>query len=156
MGCHSGSGPAFCQPHAGRPRPGMQAAFALLGLLPPPAAGTMILAGHDGPGAGGAADAGITLLVKAVEGQLARAYVGPDLVLGPIQQRADFLQAVLGVPLDGMALGAGLGLLATHTGDPGVVAAHELAERHHLAHAAAGAARLGAVEEAVDALTRHQ
>ena len=92
----------------GRAGLGVQAAFALLRLFPPPAPGAMVLARHDGPGAGRAANAGIALFVQAVEGKLARADIGPDLLLGPVQQRADLVQAVLGVPLNGLALGARL------------------------------------------------
>src|ERR1700735_3783261 len=130
MGCHSGSGPGFCQPlstlgrHAAarkaRGRTGLrvQSTFALLGLFPPPATRAMILARHDRPGAGRTADARITLLMEAVEGQLACADVRPDLLLSPVEQRAELVQAVLRIPLDGCALRAGLRLFAPHAGDP--------------------------------------
>src|ERR1700722_8726056 len=160
MGCHSDSGSRACQPRsalghgtaAGRAGPGVQAAFALLGLLPPPATGTVVLARQDGPGARRAADAGITLVVQAVERQIARPDVRPDLLLGPVQQRTQLVQPVLGVPLDGLALGARLGLLPAHACNPRGVAGDEFLERHDFAHIAAGTARRGAVEEAVDAL----
>src|ERR1700722_2976169 len=168
MGCHSGSGPGFCQPlstlgrhTAGRNARGrmglrVQTTLALLGLFPPPATRAMVLARHDRPGAGRAADARITLLMEAVEGQLASPDVRPDLLLGPVEQRADLVQAVLRIPLDGFAFSTGLRLLAPHAGDPRIVPGHEFLERYDLAGAAAGAARLGAVKEAVDTLARHQ
>jgi hypothetical protein len=59
---------------------------------------------------------------------------------------------VLGIPLDGRAERARLGLFAAHPRHPGGVARDEVLERQDFAHVAAGAARLGAVEEAVRAL----
>ena len=44
----------------------VDAALLALALLPPPAAGTEVLAGADGARAGGAPDGGVALVVEAV------------------------------------------------------------------------------------------
>src|SRR6185437_8789372 len=129
----------------------MQAALARVGLFPPPAAGTVILAGLDGARARGAADARIASVVQHVVGQLLREDIGPDVGFGPVEQRTHLGSAVL-VLRDGLPRRACLGLLAAQARDPGRIAGDGALEGLDLANLAAGEALLQAVVEAVDAL----
>src|SRR4051794_31175303 len=61
---------------------------ALLGrpALPPPAAGTCLLARRDRPRSGRAADRGVAARVQRVRRHIVLARVLPDLLLGPLGQ----------------------------------------------------------------------
>src|SRR5256714_1610199 len=134
----------------------MQTAFARLRLLPPPAAGTAALAGLNRAGAWGAPDARKLAIVEPIVRQAPRADVLPHLGLGPIEQRAHLVQAMLRVPLQRLAAGASRRVLAAHTRDPAAVAGDRAFEGLHFTNAAAFEARLEAVIEAVHTLLRHQ
>src|SRR4029077_6000106 len=137
-------------------RSGMQATFAGLRSLPPPAAGTAALAGLNRAGARGTADARKLAIVQAIVRQPAGADILPHLRFGPVEERTDLVQAMLRVPLQRLAVRAGRGLLAAHAGDPGREARDGALEGLHLAHAAALEARLEAVIEAIHTLLRNQ
>src|SRR4029077_20818724 len=134
----------------------MQTAFTRLRLLPPPAAGTATLAGLNRARARRAANAGILPIVQAIVRQPPRADVLPDLRVGPLEQRADLVEAVLRIPFDSPGRSAAGRLLASHAGDPCSVAGDRTLEGFDLADAAAFAARLEAVIEAVHALARDE
>ena len=74
--------------------PHMQAALLGLFVLPPPAPGPEVLAQGDGAGAGGAADAGVELVVQGVVGDAVLLEVGPGFPLAPLGERVEFLQPV--------------------------------------------------------------
>src|SRR5688572_72934 len=86
----------------GRADAGMQSALPRLGLFPPPATGALVFSGEDGSRAGCAPDTGELLVMQRIVGNLAGADVLPDLLLGPLQQRADLVQVVRRIPLDGL------------------------------------------------------
>src|SRR5215813_875936 len=115
----------------------MQAAFARLGALPPPAAGAPALTRLDGACAGCAAYARELAIVQRVVGQALHADVLPDFRFAPIEKRADLVQTVLGIPLDRLTVGAPGRLLAAHARDPGRKAGDGAPEGLHLAYAAA-------------------
>src|ERR1700732_2585132 len=134
----------------------LQAAFARLGLLPPPAAGAAALTRLNGACAGRAADTRELAIVQRIVRQPMQPDVLPYLFLAPLEQRTELVQAVFRVPFDRVPAGAVRGLLAPHAGDPGGEAGNRPAEGLHLANAAALEARLEAAVEAVHALARHQ
>ena len=74
----------------------MDATFGLLPALPP--AGTLIGRIIAWPGAMGATDAGVSLVVEQVVRHLMLQDITPDLALGPIRQRIDFNQLILRIP----------------------------------------------------------
>src|SRR2546428_6304565 len=113
----------------------MQAAFLDLSLLlPPPAAGALVLAGDGGARAGFAADRGVPALVQRVIWEVVLVDVRPDLVLGPRGQRRDLCQAlVLGVGRDDWSRRARRSLLAAQAGDPRVVTMQRSRQRPRLA-----------------------
>src|SRR5947207_12778040 len=76
----------------------VQPAFLLDGAGP--AAGPVILAVADRPGARPAADAWVTFVMQRVVGDAVLVDEAPHLALGPAQQGVDLHQAKLGVPLD--------------------------------------------------------
>ena len=87
--------------------------------------------------------------------QMPGANIGPDLILGPVQQRTDLLQAVLRVMGDGLRLSALVRLVAPHARDPGAVAGNGTPERFELAALAAAQACPEGVIETVDAVFAH-
>src|SRR5712691_1411470 len=100
----------------------MQPAFARIGLLPPPAAGTRVLASDGRTGAGRAADGTVALVVEWVVGHVKRADVLPHLVLAPVGKGVEFhdpMRRVVFLHLEPRARG---GLLAALAGDPGFLA----------------------------------
>src|SRR3569832_2469075 len=77
----------------------VQPALLALRVLPPPAAGADVFADGDGARAGCAADAGIELIVQFVVRHIEVADIRPDVVIAPLDERIEFLQAVARVPL---------------------------------------------------------
>jgi hypothetical protein len=102
---------------AGQPR--VQPALAVGVGLPPPAPGALVLAGAGRPGAGGAADRGVALLVQRVDGQAVGPHVGPDLVAGPVGERVELDDAAMGVVHLGLGgPGPGRAAVAAQPGRP--------------------------------------
>src|SRR5215204_4853157 len=87
-----------------------------------PAAGALVFAEHDRAGAGPAADAGVALVVQRVVGDVVFGDQGPDVLLGPVGQGADFDQAELFVPADDGGFGPVGALVAADGAGPGVEA----------------------------------
>ena len=121
----------------------MQAAFLGGFVLPPPASGAEVFTQTDGAGAGGAANAGVKLVVQRVVSHVVELDVMPNVTPGPVGQRIEF---------DGFALcqfgfiaqrhvGAGARLFTAQAGDPGFFAFQGTLQRLHLADAAAGFAQ---------------
>ena len=139
-----------------RARVEVDPALALLGLLPPPAPGALVLAGLDRPGARRAADRRVAAVVEGVVGQVVLADVGPDPVARPVGERRDLpdrRRAADPGPLFG-GLGAGRDLVAAKAGDPAVDRRERPPERLDLADVAALRAVLDRLVEEVQALGR--
>ncbi|CAK7255183.1 exported protein of unknown function [Shinella sp. WSC3-e] len=132
----------------------MQAAFALLVVLPPPAAGALGLAGLDGARTGFAADRGIAAPVHRVHRNRIVGDIGLDALDVPVGQRIDLDQAAFGVELRERRVGTVAGLAAAKAGDPEGCPFECARKRLQLAHAATGVARLDALVEAVEAVLR--
>ena len=113
----------------------VDAALALGGAGPAAAARVCSL-GHPG-GAGAAADRRVAVIDKRVDEDVIGDDVVVDLLLGPLDDRVDLDHLAPGIPLDDLGVAAGLCLLAAHSGEPRVVGAEGLLERHHLAQVAA-------------------
>ena len=79
--------------------PLVQATLAMLGVFPPPASSTHVLSWLDGSGAGFAADTGIALVVEFVVGHLVAFDIVPHLLLRPRDERVNFDELVLFIPL---------------------------------------------------------
>src|SRR5438132_8570546 len=126
----------------------MQAALLDAVLLPPPAAGALVLAGLGGAGAGGAADRRVALAVERVQRQGGLACVSPDLVPSPFRQWRDLGDAAMG-GVGGRDGGGrpGGALVAAEAGDPGVVALEGGGQRPRLADLAAVPAELDRPQE---------
>src|SRR3984957_11094776 len=133
----------------------MQAAFARIRVLPPPAAGAVVLSGLGGAGTRRTADARIAAIVQRAVVQLVAVYVAPDVGLRPVQQRADLRQAGLLVLVDRLRCGALLGLFVPHARHPGAVSTHGPDERLDLADLAAADALAQAVVKTVDPVLAH-
>ena len=97
--------------------------------LPPPAAGPRVLAGGDGAGAGGAADAGVTAVVEPVVGHRVVVDVGPHLLGRPLQHRVELLEAVVLVPRRHLEVAPGRRLLAPQARSARPAARQGLAQR---------------------------
>src|SRR5262245_3972973 len=134
----------------------VQSAFALVLVLPPPAAGAFRLAGGDRPGAGCAADRGEALGVQRVDRNVVGADIGEQLLAAPVEQRAELEQAVLRLGGDDRHVATMRGLLGAQTRDPGLRTRERATERLDLAHEAAGRACRARLVEAVDALPLDQ
>ncbi len=117
--------------------------------LPPPAPRAGLLAGSDGAGAGGTADAGEADVVQPVVGHGVVVDVGPHLFGGPVQHGVELLQPVALVPGRDLELASRRRLLAPHAGQPGAASGEHPSERLDLADAAAAVAVLDGVEEPV-------
>src|SRR3569833_2147852 len=130
----------------------VQSALLAFRILPPPAAGANVLPAGGRAGAGCAAEAGIELVVQLVVGHAEVADVIPNVVVAPLDQRIEFLQAVASVPLGYTEVGACRRLLAAQTGDPGFFALERALQRFHLADMAAALAQVDAVVKRVGAV----
>ncbi len=104
--------------------------------MPHPTPGARVGALGNRPGAGRAANAGIAARVQDIVGQLEQVNIGPDLFLGPVEQRIDLDQLVGFVPLDGLGIGAVSCLAAADAGYPGFFILQEGAQRLHFADSA--------------------
>src|SRR5687767_4224145 len=88
----------------------VQPAFRLGKSAPPPS--SLVFAEQHRPRARPAANARVTLIVQRVIGNLVLGNKAPDLLLGPVCQRAHLNQAELPVPSDHRRLGAVGALIA--------------------------------------------
>jgi hypothetical protein len=112
-------------------------------MFPPPAAGTDIFPQFHCPGAGSAADAGITLLVEPIVRNIVFGDVVPYIVLAPIYQWIDFDDvAVIFVQFDPTDSRPRHRLLAPKSSHPSVEIFQSTVEWLHLPNAAAQFAQL--------------
>src|SRR5215472_1869317 len=128
----------------------MQPALALLGILPPPATGTDVLARLDRASARSTADARIPPRVERIHRNIVTGDITPDLVLAPLGERVEFGQPVLGVELLNCDVTAGERLGAPLPGDPRTATGERASEWGRLANGAAAPAQLDAAVERVD------
>src|SRR4051794_29685262 len=84
-----------------------------------------------------AADGLETLVVQRVVGNVVLEDVTPDVLVGPVGEGRDLVQAVLCVPPQLRDLDATGGMLPAHAGDPRVRLGERLAHRNDLADLAA-------------------
>src|SRR6185369_2065343 len=133
----------------------LQTALTRIRVLPPPTTGARIRAGFDCTRARRATDAWVTTIVQGVVRQVAALDVGPHVLVGPIEQRADLPQTVALIPRHGFAERTLVRLFATHAGDPGTMAGDRALERLDLADIAAAQALFDAEVETVDAVVPH-
>src|SRR6185295_18851519 len=133
----------------------LQTALARIRVFPPPPAGARIRTRLDRTRARYAADARVTAIVQGVVRQVASVDVGPHVLVGPIEQRADFPQTVPLVPRHRLAKRALLRLFATHAGHPGAMAGDCALEWLDLADIAAAQALFDPEVETVDAVVTH-
>src|SRR5882724_6848373 len=113
---------------------------ALLGCVrfPPPAPGTIGLAGANRPRARCAADRRIALVVQRVVRHLVLAHVVPDLVLRPLGERVELHdRAVVVVDLDLADVRPRRPLVAAKSCDPGIESGEVPGQRPNLADIAA-------------------
>src|SRR3954454_7456740 len=92
-----------------------------LGLgAPAPAAGAFVLAERDGPRAGPAADAGISLVVQRVIRHVVLGDEAPHLLLRPVRQGTDFHEAEFFVPANDRDMRSIGTLVAADRAGPGL------------------------------------
>src|SRR5579859_2023271 len=94
--------------------------------------------------------------MQTIVRQLPRPDVLPDVLFGPVEQRAYLVQAVLVVPFDGVGQGTRRRLLAADPGDPRRVPGYSTLKRLDLTDPAAGQARIQSVVETIEALIGHK
>src|SRR5215471_18473597 len=107
----------------------VQAAFLFHGSGP--AAGAFVLAFGYRPSARPAADAGIILVMEGIIGNIMLRDEGPDVLFGPTEQRIDFHQRELGIPLDNAGSSTVGGLVAANGANPSIEALDRPAQRQH-------------------------
>src|SRR5579859_1343060 len=116
----------------------MQEALLVRVAFPPPASGSLALAGFGRAGARRAADRRIAPVVERVMVDAVGVEVVPDLGARPARQRYHLGDVpVAGVAGDNRGLRPGRGLLASQPGDPRVVVTERASQRVHLAYRAA-------------------
>ena len=96
----------------------MKAALDLVDAAP--AAPAKVFAFGNASGAVRAADAGVSIGEKRIDRDTILPDVIPDVILGPVPERCEFVQAELGVPLDRLDFRTRLALVAANAGDPGI------------------------------------
>ena len=94
---------------------------------------------------------GVALVMQRVVRELACRDVRPDVLFRPLQQRADLVERVAGIPFDRLPLRAADGLCSAHTSDPGLATGDGSLEGLDLADMAARQTLVQAVVETVDA-----
>src|SRR5206468_8030395 len=122
-------------------RPVMQAAFLLVVVLPPPAAGALALARLHCAGAGRAADREKALIVQRIVWNSLLPHERDDALACPVKERIDFDERTGGIDRRIGCCGAFPRLLGSHARDPAGGAIERAAERLDLAHPAAGLPR---------------
>src|SRR5258706_13783814 len=115
----------------------LQVDTALGLVLAGPAPGARVFALGHRACARPAADAGVTLIVQWVVGQVISADIIPDLLVRPAGQRVQFYQTISLVPFHQAGVPAGFRLVAADGGNPGVLRGKELAQRLDLTNLAA-------------------
>src|SRR5258708_37308980 len=113
-----------------------------------------MLAGLDRARAGLAADRGIAAIVQRVVGNLVGAQVRPDILGGPVGERAELPLAMRRVLLGFDGGGAAVGLHAAQTRDPATLARQRPVQPLDLAYRAAALALLHRFVVAIDARLR--
>src|SRR5512133_3448406 len=122
--------------------------------LPPPAPGTVGLAGTNRARALCAADRGVALVVERVVRDVVLAHVFPDLVLCPFGEWVQLHdRAVVVIDLDLADIRARRPLVAAKPRDPGVEGGEMLRQRSDLADVAAEETVLHRLAEEVEALS---
>src|SRR5918994_4263295 len=117
---------------------GTLAVQSALGLLEPgPAARPGVLADGRLPGAVGAADRRVALVVQRVVGDVVLVDVGPDLLLRPIGEWVQLPEPEAPVPAELRRPSARLGVRAANAGDPQIDGGEGGAHRLDLADSAA-------------------
>src|ERR1700730_5400082 len=111
----------------------MQAALAGFAALPPPPSRTRVCTRLHGACARRAANAGKTAVVQRIVRQALLADIFPNLLLGPIAQRTQFVPATAGVPLDGHRHATAGRLSAPYPGNPSAAARNGASEGFHFA-----------------------
>jgi hypothetical protein len=96
----------------------VQAAFFFTVVFPPPSSGPEVLAGTDGTGAGGAADADESLIVQRVIGNIVPVDVIPDPGGIPVQERVVFDDPVDLVPFENGMILSFRGMFRAKSGNP--------------------------------------
>src|SRR5207244_1494099 len=99
---------------------------------PRPPACPFIFAFLHCSGAWPATDARIALIVQRVVRHFMLGHEGPNILLGPAQQRIDFDQAELRIPLNDLGNRPVFGLVATDGAEPSVIAGHFAAKGQDL------------------------
>src|SRR5215469_12826491 len=120
----------------------MQPAFAMLGMLPPPAPSSDVLVGLDGTGARRAADARIAAAMKGIGWYFVPAQVAPQLVVAPFGERIELGQAMLCVEFLDLERAASDRLCAPLPGNPRAARGERPSERGTLANRAAALPQL--------------
>ena len=131
----------------------LQPAFLAVLVFPPPAAGADVLAGLDGARAGLATDGWEALGVQRIDGDGVLFDVALEMLEGPIGDRVDLDEVVLGVPGGERHLGALGRLIAAQARDPPGSSGERPVQGQHLADVAAGLAGLDGLAKAHDAVT---
>src|SRR5262245_17763151 len=85
-----------------------------------PAARALVFLRFSGARAGPAADTGETLIMQRIVGNVLRHDQLPDVLFGPVGERADFRQAEFPVPADDRRSGPVGALIAADARHPGV------------------------------------
>ena len=115
----------------------MQAAFLLVFLFPPPAAGAFRFTGLDGARTGRAADGEKAAVMQHVVGNVFGVNEGDVVVARPVEQRIDLDELARAVDFSERRLLTLRRPIAAQAGDPCACAFQRAPERHDLAHAAA-------------------
>lgn len=111
----------------------MEATFFFGSILPPPAARAEILAGLDGAGARGAADADETSVMQGVIWNIVVAHEVAHMLESPVEKRVKFEKLMRRVPFEGSHVVAVGRLLRADAGDPKLLPFKRPAERLYFA-----------------------
>lgn len=96
----------------------MKTAFLMIRRFPPPSARADIFAGLNSASARGTADAWIPSIVQNVVRDLIGRHVSPNVQVGPVNQRIEFLQIVVLIEFGNAEARARWRLFFSQSGEP--------------------------------------
>lgn len=133
----------------------MQSALSMFRRIPPPSAGSDILAWLDGSCTRLATDARISLVLQLVIRHMVLLYILLHILFAPVDERVHLNQVMNVVPFHYLHILAGYALLLSQSANPYIQSLHRPLQRFQFSNLAAAVSAFNRIIEEVDAFFLH-